>query len=60
MIVLATLEGIRAAAARIEGIARRTPVLDLSPLLLNHLRTDANKKRCSRFSTRSGKKQAGV
>lgn len=31
--MLATLEGIRAAAARIEGIARRTPVLDLAPLL---------------------------
>ncbi len=30
---LATLEGIRAAAARIEGVARRTPVVDLSPLL---------------------------
>jgi threonine dehydratase len=31
--VLATLEGMRAAAARIEGVARRTPVLDLAPLL---------------------------
>ncbi len=31
--MLATLAGIRAAAARIEGIARRTPVLDLAPLV---------------------------
>jgi len=31
--VLATLEGMRAAAARIEGVARRTPVLDLAPLV---------------------------
>ena len=31
--MLATLEGIRAAAARIQGIARQTPVLDLAPLL---------------------------
>lgn len=31
--MLATLDGIRAAAARIDGIARRTPVLDLAPLL---------------------------
>ena len=31
--MLATLEGIRAAATRIVGIARRTPVLDLAPLL---------------------------
>jgi threonine dehydratase len=30
--MLATLAGIRAAAVRIEGIARRTPVLDLAPL----------------------------
>lgn len=30
---LATLEGIRAAARRIAGVARRTPVLDLAPLL---------------------------
>jgi len=38
--VLATLEGIRAAAARIEGIARRTPVLDLSPLLPLHVKCE--------------------
>lgn len=31
--MLATLEGMRAAAARIEGVARRTPVLDLAPLV---------------------------
>ena len=31
--MLATLDGIRAAARRIDGIARQTPVLDLSPLL---------------------------
>lgn len=31
--MLATLEGIGAAARRIDGIARRTPVLDLAPLL---------------------------
>ncbi len=31
--MLATLDGIRAAAARIDAIARRTPVLDLAPLL---------------------------
>lgn len=29
--MLATIDGIRAAAARIEGVARRTPVLDLHP-----------------------------
>lgn len=31
--MLATLDGIRAAARRIDGVARRTPVLDLAPLL---------------------------
>ncbi len=31
--MLATLAGIRAAAARIEGIARRTPVVDLAPIV---------------------------
>jgi threonine dehydratase len=31
--MLATLAGIRAAASRIDGIARHTPVLDLSPLV---------------------------
>jgi hypothetical protein len=29
--VLATLDGIRAAAARIQGISRLTPLLDLAP-----------------------------
>jgi threonine dehydratase len=38
--VLATLEGIRAAAARIAGIARQTPVLDLSPLLSLHVKCE--------------------
>ena len=38
--MLATLEGIRAAAARIEGIARRTPVLDLAPLLPLHVKCE--------------------
>ena len=31
--MLATLEGMRAAAVRIDGVARRTPVLDLAPLV---------------------------
>lgn len=31
--MLATLDGIRAAAVRIAAVARRTPVLDLAPLL---------------------------
>lgn len=31
--MLATLDGIRGAAQRIAGVARRTPVLDLAPLL---------------------------
>ncbi|HTV01497.1 MAG TPA: threonine/serine dehydratase [Luteitalea sp.] len=30
--MLATLEGLMAAAGRIQGVARRTPVLDLAPL----------------------------
>jgi threonine dehydratase len=38
--MLATLEGIRAAAMRIAGIARRTPVLDLSPLLPLHVKCE--------------------
>ncbi len=38
--MLATLEGIRAAAARIDGIARRTPVLDLAPLLPLHVKCE--------------------
>jgi threo-3-hydroxy-L-aspartate ammonia-lyase len=38
--MLATLDGIRAAAARIEGIARRTPVLDLAPLLPLHVKCE--------------------
>jgi threo-3-hydroxy-L-aspartate ammonia-lyase len=38
--MLATLEGIRAAALRIAGIARRTPVLDLSPLLPLHVKCE--------------------
>ena len=38
--MLATLEGIRAAAARIDGIARHTPVLDLAPLLALHVKCE--------------------
>jgi threonine dehydratase len=38
--VLATLDGIQAAAARIAGIARQTPVLDLSPLLSLHVKCE--------------------
>lgn len=38
--MLATLDGIRAAARRIEGIARRTPVLDLQPLLALHVKCE--------------------
>lgn len=38
--MLATLEGIGAAAKRIAGIARQTPVLDLSPLLPLHVKCE--------------------
>jgi threonine dehydratase len=38
--MLATLDGIRAAAVRIHGIARRTPVLDLAPLLPLHVKCE--------------------
>ena len=38
--MLATLDGIRAAATRIAGIARRTPVLDLAPLLSLHVKCE--------------------
>ncbi len=38
--MLATLDGIRAAATRIDGIARRTPVLDLAPLLPLHVKCE--------------------
>ena len=38
--MLATLTGIRDAAARIDGIARHTPVLSLSPLLALHVKCE--------------------
>ena len=38
--MLATLDGIRAAAVRIAGVARRTPVLDLAPLLPLHVKCE--------------------
>ncbi len=38
--MLATLDGIRDAAARIAGVARRTPVLDLAPLLPLHVKCE--------------------
>ncbi len=38
--MLATLEGMRAAASRLVGISRRTPVLDLAPLLHLHVKCE--------------------
>ncbi|WP_396627417.1 threonine/serine dehydratase [Luteitalea sp.] len=38
--MLATLDGIREAATRVQGIARRTPVLDLAPLLPLHVKCE--------------------
>jgi hypothetical protein len=49
--MLATLEGIRAAAAH-QGIARRTPVLDLSPLLLSDATDPAPSDRGANYLAR--------
>ncbi len=38
--MLATLDGIRAAAGRISGVARRTPVLDLAPSIGLHVKCE--------------------
>ena len=40
MSTLATLDGIRRAAGAIDGVARRTPVVDLAPLLPLHVKCE--------------------